>query len=63
MPVIDGTVGSTSLDEAVAFFEALDGGAMMIKAVSGGGGRGMRAVRKSEEIAERWLSGCPATGG
>jgi pyruvate carboxylase len=47
VPVIEGTIGPTSLDEALAFFETLDGGAMMIKAVSGGGGRGMRAVRKS----------------
>jgi acetyl/propionyl-CoA carboxylase alpha subunit len=54
VPVIEGTIGTTSLDEAVAFFEGLDGGAMMIKAVSGGGGRGMRAVRKSGEIAEAY---------
>ena len=54
VPVIEGTVGSTSLDEALAFFEALDGGAMMIKAVSGGGGRGMRAVRHSGDVAEAY---------
>src|SRR3979409_2018198 len=54
VPVIEGTIGATSLDEAMAFFEALDGGAMMIKAVSGGGGRGIRAVRKSGEIAEAY---------
>src|SRR5258708_8138036 len=51
VPVIEGTVGATSLDEALAFFETLDGGAMMIKAVSGGRGRGMPAVRKSGENA------------
>jgi acetyl-CoA carboxylase carboxyltransferase component/acetyl/propionyl-CoA carboxylase alpha subunit len=54
VPVIEGTVGSTSLDETLAFFEALDGGAMMIKAVSGGGGRGMRAVRHSGDVAEAY---------
>ena len=54
VPVIEGTVGSTSLDEALAFFEALDGGAMMIKAVSGGGGRGMRAVRHGADVAEAY---------
>jgi len=54
VPVIEGTVGSTSLDEAWAFFDALDGGAMMIKAVSGGGGRGMRAVRHSGDVAEAY---------
>jgi acetyl/propionyl-CoA carboxylase alpha subunit len=54
VPVIEGTIGATSLDEAKAFFEALDGGAMMIKAVSGGGGRGMRAVRHAGDIAEAY---------
>jgi acetyl/propionyl-CoA carboxylase alpha subunit/acetyl-CoA carboxylase carboxyltransferase component len=54
VPVIEGTTGSTTLDDAMAFFETLDGGAMMIKAVSGGGGRGMRAVRTSGEIAEAY---------
>ena len=54
VPVIEGTIGSASLDEALAFFESLDGGAMMIKAVSGGGGRGMRAVRMSGEIADAY---------
>ncbi|UTD27835.1 carboxyl transferase domain-containing protein [Bradyrhizobium sp. WD16] len=52
VPVIEGTTGPTTLDEAEAFFAALKGGAMMIKAVSGGGGRGMRAVRDAGEIAE-----------
>jgi acetyl/propionyl-CoA carboxylase alpha subunit/acetyl-CoA carboxylase carboxyltransferase component len=54
VPIIEGTVGATSLDEAMAFFETLDGSAMMIKAVSGGGGRGMRVVRRSGEIAEAY---------
>jgi acetyl/propionyl-CoA carboxylase alpha subunit/acetyl-CoA carboxylase carboxyltransferase component len=54
VPVIEGTLGPTSLDEALAFFETLGGGAMMIKAVSGGGGRGMRSVRQSGDIAEAY---------
>ncbi|MEA2859370.1 MAG: hypothetical protein QOC72_1409 [Methylobacteriaceae bacterium] len=54
VPIVEGTIGATSLDEALAFYEALDGCAMMIKAVSGGGGRGMRVVRKSSEIAEAY---------
>src|SRR5690606_1793183 len=45
-----GTSGPTSVDEARAFFEAH--GAMMIKAVAGGGGRGMRVVRNLDEIAD-----------
>ena len=52
VPVLPGTDGPTSLEEAQAFFEALPtGGAMMIKAVSGGGGRGTRAVTSADEIA------------
>ena len=51
VPVLPGTSGSTSLEEATAFFESLgDGGAIMIKAMAGGGGRGMRAVHAIDEI-------------
>ena len=45
VPLLEGTRGPTSLDEAKAFFSSLGAGsAAMIKAVSGGGGRGMRPV-------------------
>ncbi|WP_295854403.1 carboxyl transferase domain-containing protein [Tardiphaga sp.] len=54
VPVIEGTIGETSLEQAQKFFGGLDGGAMMIKAVSGGGGRGMRAVRAAGEVAEAY---------
>lgn len=48
-----GTEGPTSLSEARAFFESLgEGGAVMVKAVAGGGGRGMRAVYESSELDE-----------
>src|ERR1700685_4598110 len=44
VPLLPGTAGATSLSEARDFLASLgDGGAMMIKAVAGGGGRGMRA--------------------
>src|ERR1700756_5455012 len=52
VPLLPGTTGATSLGEAREFLAALgDGGAksevaMMIKAVAGGGGRGMRAVKR-----------------
>jgi acetyl/propionyl-CoA carboxylase alpha subunit len=50
-PIIDGATVETA-DEARAFFDALGPGAgVMIKAVAGGGGRGMRAVREAGEIA------------
>jgi acetyl/propionyl-CoA carboxylase alpha subunit/acetyl-CoA carboxylase carboxyltransferase component len=49
--VIDGT-GPASLEEVQAFFASLPpGAAIMIKAVAGGGGRGMRLVREAGEIA------------
>jgi acetyl/propionyl-CoA carboxylase alpha subunit len=53
-PVIDGATVETA-DEARAFFDALGPGAgVMIKAVAGGGGRGMRAVRDRDGIAAAW---------
>ncbi|MFT3800943.1 MAG: carboxyl transferase domain-containing protein [Burkholderiaceae bacterium] len=45
VPVPDGTDRATSLDEARAFMARLgDGASMMVKAIAGGGGRGMRVV-------------------
>src|SRR3984957_19492720 len=53
VPVLPGTAGATSLDEAKDFLAALGpGGAMMIKAVAGGGGRGIRAVTHLDEVAD-----------
>ncbi|MBZ5610604.1 MAG: carbamoyl-phosphate synthase large subunit [Acidobacteriia bacterium] len=51
VPLLAGTNFPTSVEEAKAFLESLgDGGAIMIKAIAGGGGRGMRAVSSLEEI-------------
>jgi acetyl/propionyl-CoA carboxylase alpha subunit/acetyl-CoA carboxylase carboxyltransferase component len=50
-PVIAGTEGPVDEDALTAFFDQLpEGGAMMIKALAGGGGRGMRVVRRREDI-------------
>ncbi|MFC4003742.1 acetyl-CoA carboxylase family protein [Prauserella oleivorans] len=51
IPVLDGTDGPTDLEAARAFLDALGpGGAVMVKALAGGGGRGMRPVLRAEEL-------------
>ncbi len=52
LPVPVGTGPLATLDEAQAFLAAH--GAVMVKAAAGGGGRGMRAARTPEELAEAW---------
>jgi acetyl/propionyl-CoA carboxylase alpha subunit/acetyl-CoA carboxylase carboxyltransferase component len=49
--VVPGTSGPVSLDQAREFLSSLgDGGSMLIKAVAGGGGRGMRAVHRPDQV-------------
>ena len=50
VPVIRGLDHAVTLDEAKTFFASLNGGAMIIKALAGGGGRGTRAVLTEKEI-------------
>ncbi|MGE0570056.1 MAG: carboxyl transferase domain-containing protein [Dehalococcoidia bacterium] len=55
VPVLQGLDHGVSLEEAEAFFASLgDGGAMIIKAVAGGGGRGTRAVTAADQIASAY---------
>src|SRR5262249_32844878 len=49
VPVLPGTPGPTSLNDARVFFSA-DAKPVVIKAVAGGGGRGMRVVRSLKEL-------------
>ncbi len=57
VPVIAGTDGPADLAALEAFFDALPpGAAMIIKAVAGGGGRGMRVVGDRTELAEAFAS-------
>lgn len=53
VPILQGTNQPTSLEQAQAFMAQLpEGGAVMLKALAGGGGRGMRAVHRPEDLAE-----------
>ncbi|MCP4757783.1 MAG: biotin/lipoyl-binding protein [Proteobacteria bacterium] len=55
VPVLPGSPGPVSQDQAKEFLSSLgSGGAMMIKAVAGGGGRGMRPVFALEEVEEAY---------
>ena len=49
VPVLPATAGPSSLEDIRAFFGAQDGG-IMIKALAGGGGRGMRKVHSFDQI-------------
>ncbi|MGB3071389.1 MAG: carboxyl transferase domain-containing protein [Ottowia sp.] len=54
VPLMPGSQGAVTLEEAQAFFAAQNGAGIMIKAIGGGGGRGMRAVAQSSELAEAY---------
>jgi acetyl/propionyl-CoA carboxylase alpha subunit/acetyl-CoA carboxylase carboxyltransferase component len=55
VPVLRGLDDAVSLEAATEFFTGLGaGGAMIIKAVAGGGGRGTRVVTAADEIAEAY---------
>ena len=55
VPTLPGTRGATSLAEAQAFLSQLgDGGAVMLKALAGGGGRGMRPASSADELADAY---------
>ncbi len=53
--VMAGTSGTTGLEDAKTFFRSLGAGSsIMIKAVAGGGGRGMRIVHHLNELDEAY---------
>ncbi len=53
VPLIPGTEGAVTLEQARAFFKSLGpDAAVMVKAVMGGGGRGIRSVRNLKELEE-----------
>lgn len=53
IPVPAATDGSTSLEDVRTFFTA-QGGPIMIKALAGGGGRGMRRVDSADQIDDAY---------
>ncbi len=58
VPVVPGLSHDVTLEEARAFFADLSAGdAMLIKAVGGGGGRGMRVITDADEL-ERAYERC-----
>jgi acetyl/propionyl-CoA carboxylase alpha subunit/acetyl-CoA carboxylase carboxyltransferase component len=55
VPLVKGSDGPVTMQQSRAFLEELgENGAMMIKAVSGGGGRGMREVFKLDELEDAY---------
>ncbi|MEX2229145.1 MAG: carboxyl transferase domain-containing protein [Dehalococcoidia bacterium] len=55
VPVLPGSPGPVTVGEARRFFEGLGGdAAVVIKAIAGGGGRGMRVVERLDEIDDAY---------
>jgi acetyl/propionyl-CoA carboxylase alpha subunit/acetyl-CoA carboxylase carboxyltransferase component len=51
-PVLPASIGAATLEEAERFFSSLsEGSAVMVKAIAGGGGRGMREVHALADMA------------
>ena len=54
VPVLAGSAEAISLAAAQAFFTDHRGTGILLKALAGGGGRGMRMVRTAEELADAY---------
>jgi len=50
VPLMPGTQAAVTLEEALQFWQAQGGAGIVIKAIGGGGGRGMRAVQSADEL-------------
>ncbi|MBV9989928.1 MAG: ATP-grasp domain-containing protein [Alphaproteobacteria bacterium] len=54
VPILDGTSGPTSLEDARAFMARRKGAPIMVKALAGGGGRGMRIVSSLDRLDQAY---------
>ncbi|MBL4870820.1 MAG: biotin/lipoyl-binding protein [Robiginitomaculum sp.] len=54
IPLLPGSKAAVTLKQAQDFFESLGGVPIIIKALAGGGGRGMRVVNTAKEVAEKY---------
>ncbi|XQU68999.1 Carbamoyl-phosphate synthase large subunit [Cupriavidus sp. H18C1] len=54
VPVMPATEGGATLEAVTAFFDEQHGAGIVLKAVGGGGGRGMRVVRERDALAEAY---------
>ncbi|MDH5288938.1 MAG: ATP-grasp domain-containing protein [Acidimicrobiia bacterium] len=52
LPVLAGSDGPATIEQAAALLA--EHGAVMLKAVAGGGGRGMRVVRSADQLESAW---------
>ena len=52
IPLLRGSEGPVTLAQAAAFMDDLNGAPILVKAVAGGGGRGLRAVETPEALGE-----------
>lgn len=55
IPIARGTAGPTTVDEGMRFLDSFGGGtgaAVMVKAVAGGGGRGLRVATSPDELRD-----------
>ena len=54
VPILEGTSGPTSLEEAHAFMVKRKGAPIIVKALAGGGGRGMRVVDTPAQLEDAY---------
>ncbi len=54
VPLMPGSAGAVTLEQAQAFFAAQNSAGVMVKAIGGGGGRGMRAVLQAADLPEAY---------